>query len=128
MAKAYLGIDWGTHSSKWIFQDTEHTAIVGPIWNSTVWKFPKSLAIYPAARRFTAEAGSASELKRKLINDPDQAFWEGKRAKIDVSLGEAVVFSLAAILLDAKDTIAKRGIDLKAYEEVRVRFSHPNWV
>jgi hypothetical protein len=32
-------------------------------------------------------------LKRKLIQDPDQSFWEGPRPKLGVTLGEAVVFS-----------------------------------
>ena len=32
----YLGIDWGTHSSKWAFQRRELNTLVGSIWDSAV--------------------------------------------------------------------------------------------
>ena len=33
---AYLGVDWGTHSSKWAFQKPGLNPLVGPIWDSAV--------------------------------------------------------------------------------------------
>lgn len=32
----YLGVDWGTHSSKWAFQRPAANPIVGSIWDSAV--------------------------------------------------------------------------------------------
>ena len=32
----YLGVDWGTHSSKWAFQHPGLNPIVGTIWDSAV--------------------------------------------------------------------------------------------
>src|SRR5205807_7739455 len=63
-----------------------------------------------------------------LIQDPDQAFWEGARPKLGVTLGEAVVFSILGLLGDAERVLStRRGRSLRD-DEVNIRFSHPNWI
>jgi hypothetical protein len=124
---AYLGVDWGTHSSKWCYQDPSGRVIVGEIWDSQVWRIKDSLAMFPLSRRYSGDHGVAA-LKRKLIRDPGQAFWSGERSDIEATLGEAVVFSLATLLLDAVTKLRLGGIELGKAEHLNVRFSHPNWI
>lgn len=124
---AYLGVDWGTHSSKWCYQDSNGTVVIGGIWDSRVWRTGDSLAMFPLSRRYSGDHGVAA-LKRKLIHDPGQAFWTGERSDIQATLGEAVVFSLATLLLDAAAKLRASGIELSKAEKLKVRFSHPNWI
>lgn len=124
---AYLGVDWGTHSSKWCYQDSSGRVVVGEIWDSQVWRIKDSLAMFPLSRRYSGEHGVAA-LKRKLIRDPGQAFWSGERSDIEATLGEAVVFSLATLLLDAVTKLRLGGIEIGKAEHLTVRFSHPNWI
>lgn len=67
-------------------------------------------------------------LKRKLIQDPDQSFWDGPRPKLGVTLGEAVVFSILCLLIDAQRTMLDRGRTLVNGRSATLRFSHPNWI
>jgi hypothetical protein len=122
--KTYVGIDWGTHSSKWVARQGAAAPIVGQIWDSGVSTSGEYLLLFPLERRFDDPTKEIS-LKRKLIQDPDQSFWEGTRPKLGVTLGEAVVFSLLALLLDAKRSVERRG---KRFDDLEVRFSHPNWI
>ncbi|HEV2396607.1 MAG TPA: hypothetical protein VGS27_06685 [Candidatus Sulfotelmatobacter sp.] len=124
---ACLGVDWGTYSSKWCYQDSIGRIVVGGMWDSRVWRVGDSLAMFSQSRRYLGEKGVAA-LKRKLIHDPGQAFWEGERSDIKASLGEAVVFSLATLLLDAAGKLKSAGVDFAKAERIRVRFSHPNWI
>ena len=125
--KRVIGIDWGTHSSKWCYQDTNKRTIVGQIWNSAVWREGDQLSMYAMNRRHKGNRGE-SGLKRKLIQDPDQAFWEGSRPKLGVTLGEATVFSLHALLSDAHDTLKRMGAIDGEVNDLTYRFSHPNWI
>lgn len=131
MAIAYLGIDWGTHSSKWCYQDTAGRRVLGPIWDSRVSNDAGQLAMHTVAERHTS-ASEERELKRKLIRDPDQPFWEGPRRRLGVTLGEAVVFSLIALLADAKARLQAQQVSLwdanGCASDLVIRFSHPNWV
>ena len=122
----YLGIDWGTHSSKWAFQRRELNTLVGSIWDSAVCPAGPNLEMFTMERRHQ-DASREIALKRKLIQDPDQPFWEGSRPKLGVTLGESVVFSILCLLLDADSTLRRRGLSLKDPGTV-IRFSHPNWI
>lgn len=124
---AYIGVDWGTHSSKWCYQDSSGRVVVGGIWDSRVWRIGDSLAMFPLSRRYFGDHG-VNALKRKLIHDPGQAFWSGERSDIRATLGEAVVFSLATLLLDAVARLKASGIDISKAERLKIRFSHPNWI
>ncbi|MBI1750534.1 MAG: hypothetical protein HYR59_07690 [Acidobacteria bacterium] len=127
MPVAFLGIDWGTHSSKWCYQDLLNHRYVGTVWDSRVWRIGESLAMFPLQTHYAALEGEAA-LKRKLINDPDQSFWEGPRRKLGVTLGEAVVFSLLALLADAERKLNEKDLSLRDTDELTIRFSHPNWI
>lgn len=127
MPSQCLGVDWGTHSSKWCIQGPAGLKLVGRIWDSKVWRTGKTLRMYPLERRYSGECGEGA-LKRKLILDPDQPFWVGERRKLGIPLGEAVVFTLLGLLLDSKRTLAARGSQLVGTDGLSVRFSHPNWV
>jgi len=122
----FLGIDWGTHSSKWAYQTGSGSPVIGEIWDSAVTSLDDRLLWFPLEERFQ-DSGREVALKRKLIQDPDQSFWEGSRPKIKVTLGEAVVFSLLALLLDADGVLSARRKTLKS-DSLTVRFSHPNWI
>jgi hypothetical protein len=127
MSEACIGVDWGTHSSKWCYQDLERRTLVGDLWDSQVWRVEGHLAMFPILRHYRGECGE-SGLKRKLIDDPDQPFWDGARPKLGASLGEAIVFSLLCLLCDAHAALSERGLGVKDRGPVSVRFSHPNWV
>jgi hypothetical protein len=123
----YLGVDWGTHSSKWCYQDSGGRIEVGEIWDSRVWRLGDCLAMFPLSRRFSGDHGGVSGLKGKLIRDPGQPFWTGERSDIEATLGEAVVFSLATLLLDATTRLEAKGINAHVLEKLKIRFSHPHW-
>ncbi len=96
----FLGLDWGTHSSKWAFQQPGLNPFVGPIWDSAVSLNGTDLTMHTLDQR-NQDPSREVALKRKLIQDPDQPFWEGPRPKLGVTLGESVVFSIFCLLLDA---------------------------
>lgn len=123
----YLGIDWGTHSSKWVIQTDSGNSVIGPIWDSSVCRIDDSLHMFTLDERFNNPARETA-LKRKLIQDPDQPFWEGHRPKLGTTLGEAVVFSLLCLLFDAQNSFEKKGETLAHTGELTIRFSHPNWI
>ncbi len=125
--KGVIGIDWGTHSSKWCYQDANKRAIVGQIWDSAVWREGDHLTMYAMNRRHRGDRGETA-LKRKLIQDPDQAFWEGPRPKLGATLGEATVFSLLSLLCDAHNTLKRMGVSDEELNSLLFRFSHPNWI
>jgi len=122
----YLGIDWGTHSSKWAFQRAGSNPIVGAIWDSAVSRSGSELAMYTMDQH-NQDPSREVALKRKLIQDPDQSFWEGPRPKLGATLGESVVFSIMSLLLDAERTMRRRGFSFREKGSV-IRFSHPNWI
>lgn len=124
-SRGFLGIDWGTHSSKWCYQDASGQVVVGGMWDSHVWRLEDQLAMFTMDRRFEGPQGEEA-LKRKLIQDPDQPFWGGERPKLRATLGEGVVFSLLVLLLDARRVLSAKGIQLS--DRLTVRFSHPNWI
>ena len=123
----YLGIDWGTHSSKWVIQTDSGNSVIGPIWDSSVCRIDDSLHMFTLDERFNNPARETA-LKRKLIQDPDQPFWEGHRRKLGTTVGEAVVFSLLCLLFDAQNSFEKKGETLAHTGELTIRFSHPNWI
>jgi hypothetical protein len=127
MDSGCIGIDWGTYSSKWCYTAADGNVVVGRIWDSRVWREDDDLVMYPLELRYQGQFGE-EQLKRKLIFDPDQPFWEGERHRLKTTLGEAVVFSLLALLSDARETLTTRGISLAHSNVLPVRFSHPNWI
>lgn len=122
----YLGVDWGTHSSKWASRSDTDTPVIGDIWDSSVCRINDRLHMFTLDERLQ-DFNRETALKRKLIQDPDQPFWEGTRQKLGVTLGDAVVVSILMLLFDAKKTLLSRGKVLGQDGSV-IRFSHPNWI
>jgi len=97
------------------------------MWDSSVCRLDDSLHIFTLDRGFQ-DPRRAVALKRTLIQDPDSPFWEGPRGKLRVTLGEAVVFSILSLLLDAQRILTARDKSLFQDGSLVIRFSHPNWI
>lgn len=122
-ATSFLGIDWGTHSSKWAW------------YRSSVQRYDRQLPIYPSdlARNgddliFSPKLDKNQKdfirgIKGVLITDPlGTPFWSTEpRGDTGTSLGETVAFSLCAILNDALSRS-------DSSEEFEIGFSFPNWL
>lgn len=130
---AFLGIDWGTDSSKWCFQDSRRgSPLFGDIWSSIVWREGDDLCLYPFANEHRGDARFVGALKQAVINYPGVPVWQGEWEPLQVTLGESMVFSIASLLFDARagvkeklDGIARGLLDSR---ELTVRFSYPNWL
>lgn len=129
--RASIGIDWGTHSSKWTWTCLESDSakvLQGPykILRSEVCLENGTNRIFLDTDAPRAGSVYISSVKGKLIKNPDQPFWGGLQKRIWLSLGELVSFSLWFLLGEVYQnlytTVGRQP------EEVDVRFSLPNWV
>lgn len=128
--KAILGIDWGTHSSKWSW-----TLVESGLPTSVEERFNilrSEVCLDDKGKLFLSTEPPLPEhqpvggIKGKLIQNPDAAFWEGPQKKIKMTLGELVSFSLWSLLGETYSDIKKMvGI---CPNELEIRFSLPNWV
>lgn len=123
-----IGIDWGTHSSKWSRSNSAGKSSVGKLYSSTLAFNPvKKEVMFPKGeaepRQTHPGLSYAERLKRKIIEDPLAPFWEGCRSDSGMSLGASVTFSLCSLLRAAWDNmpVAERR------EIGEVAFSFPNW-
>ena len=131
-AKASIGIDWGTHSSKWTWtwSESESSKIAeGPykILRSEVC-LEKDVGNKIFLSDEAPQRGSVyvSSIKGKLIKNPDAPFWAGPQKRVRLTLGELVSFSLWFLLGEAYQNLyASVG---NRPDEIDVRFSLPNWV
>ena len=121
-----IGVDWGTHSSKWWVVRSEGGVdiIVGPILDSHVDRVGEQIVFSLGGET----APSPYSLKRAIIRDPMGSFWDGIRGDTYTSLGEAVCFSLCSILGDVATEAKKRGIDISKDGDIKFGFSFPNWL
>lgn len=124
--KTYLGIDWGSHSSKWAGWFAGDAKFVSkmPVYSSNLARTGDSLTFSPDANTLD-EDSLITSVKTRLIQDPlGQDFWGADRLDTGTSLGEAVAFSLCCLLNDAlshiKDSVGECPID--------IGFSFPNWL
>jgi hypothetical protein len=124
----WLGIDWGTHSSKWFCNLPSASRLAGRIHSSVLERKDNSLCFSPG--RNEQGTRKISSLKGKLILDPlGQSFWDAERPDTGTSLGAATVFSLAALLNDAtKEVVKKEGAKDSLATSVEIAFALPNWV
>ncbi len=125
---ALLGVDWGTHSSKWFWKVEEADG------SSTDGKFKilrSDVPLEDGALGMFVDAppkGSTfkSNLKRRIIQQPDAPFWNGPLKDIGMTTGELVAYSLWRLARDAyQNFVAEVG---SAPPRVDIRFSLPNWV
>ena len=124
--KAYLGIDWGTHSAKWAGRFVGDGDFVSnmPLYSSDLARTDDSLTFSPDPVTLD-EDSLITSVKERLIQDPlGQDFWGSDRLDTGTSLGEAVAFSLCCLLSDAVSHIEGNvGVC-----PIDIGFSFPNWL
>jgi len=131
-SQALIGVDWGTHSSKWTWTLLDSDSRRQPF--GQFFKILRSdvRVDEPSERVFLSvdnpPTGSIHEfsLKGTLIRDPYGPFWEGRRARSRLTLGELVSFSLWFLVSEAYQNL-KATLDIEP-DLLEVRFSLPNWV
>lgn len=126
---AWVGVDWGTHSSKWAYYRGEalNRPVVGPIRASNLIRIENNLIFSPTGDHLR-RASPIRSIKKLIIADPAGPFWEGVRDDTQTTLGEAVVFSLCSLLADLRSDLAQNGIEFYETKPLDVGFSLPNWV
>lgn len=130
LRKIYLGIDWGTHSSKWaadIVQDQ-----VGNISRSSLIKSEllfngREITINPSDDYYPEKERKHS-LKKKIINDPSAPFWEHNRKDIGMPLGMGVVFSICSLFGDFITYLKSENVIIDSTVDFDIGFSFPNWL
>lgn len=127
--RASIGIDWGTHSSKWTWSESDSPKVLQvpyKILRSEVCLEDGTNRVFLDSDAPGAGLVYISSVKGKLIKNPDQPFWGGPQKRIRLTLGELVSFSLWFLLGEAYQNLCTtigRGP-----EKIDVRFSLPNWV
>ncbi len=137
MIKAiWVGIDWGTHSSKWWYTAEHETGAVfgplrvGPVIDSTIHRRGERLVLV-RERTVIASDLRIPRIKRCLIEYPlGPSFWDASwEESTGLSLGESSALSLAVILGDAAENMKANGLQIALGQtEVRLCFALPNWV
>jgi hypothetical protein len=129
--QACIGIDWGTHSSKWTWTGLETDSIKPirgrfKILRSDVRLNETNNSIFLSVDPPPSGSIYAPNLKGALIKDPDGSFWVGARKRVKLTRGELVSFSLWYLLGEAYQNCCESLQNEPG--EVDVRFSLPNWV
>jgi hypothetical protein len=124
-----LGIDWGTHSSKWAWttvdDDNHQESGTFGILRSDVWVDARSHLVLTDDAP-PQDARTVGFIKNKMIKSPEAAFWEGPLRSFPLTMGELATFSLWFLLCEAFASLhAKAKVSLSSAD---VRFSLPNWV
>jgi hypothetical protein len=125
----FLGLDWGTHSSKWACFDASTKQFHGnlPIYSSDLGCNGEALTFAPQEGTLD-EDYVVRELKQELIRAPlSSYFWDSDRPDTGTSLGEAVAFSLCCLLGDAHRQISSQ-LHSNWSKDLEVGFSFPNWL
>lgn len=124
----FLGVDWGTHSSKWACYAPADRAYFPhlPIYSSDLLCEGDNLVFSP--EDYPADEDKViRSLKGVLINDPlGGSFWEAARQDTGTSLGEVVCFSLCCLLSEALGAIGQDRVTPPTMP--RIGFSFPNWL
>lgn len=131
LTQAAIGIDWGTHSSKWTWTclESDSSKIIRgqfKILRSEVRFDGDTHKIVLVDEPPPTNSIYAQAIKGKLIKDPDGLFWVGPRKRIKLTLGELVSFSLWFLVSEAYNNLCD-SVGTEP-DEVEVRFSLPNWV
>ena len=134
LSRLWIGVDWGTHSSKWWFtaQDSRgQISDVGranPVVDSTLHRVGSSLMLAYEGTRLQSDC-SVARLKRHLIENPlGPDYWEAAWRGTGLSLGDAATLCLATLLGDVATRLEEQKLGVDAETRVSVRFSLPNWI
>lgn len=132
----FVGIDWGTHSSKWWYsvevEEQQQGVMMQPrslarVVDSTIRRKGDSLLIHRERAQTECDVQD-SRLKRLLLADPMGAdFWKAVREGIRVSSGEAAVLVISCMLSDVYASLANENIQLSQSTQIELRYSLPNW-
>jgi len=128
MSNALIGVDWGTHSSKWnwMFGDEYFNRGEFNILPSDVYLDPSSDRIFLSSDLPRGDFIFESGIKGTLIRDPYGPFWTGPRRQVKLTLGELVSFSLWSLLSEVYESLQRNNSTEPS--QIEVRFSLPNWV
>src|SRR5438874_1620454 len=130
MSNALIGVDWGTHSSKWNWMSGDEYGYFDRgefnILPSDVHLDPDSDRIFLSPDLPREGSVFESGIKGTLIRDPYGPFWAGPRRQVKLTLGELVSFSLWSLLSEAYDNLQRNHSTVPS--QIEVRFSLPNWV
>lgn len=127
-----VGLDWGTHSSKWWYTTSRGGAFRQPsalprVIDSTVYRKGDSLEVHRERTSVQADIQDL-RLKRMLLADPMGAdYWGAVRQGIGISLGEAATLVIACLLSDMHANLVAEGNELTDSTTVNLRYSLPNW-
>jgi hypothetical protein len=135
LKRVWIGLDWGTHSSKWWYEAEEEggkllPAIKAPaVIDSTIHRSGQKLSLARERELLKSECQDA-RLKRRLLDDPLGAdYWGAIREGIGISLGEAATLSLGVLLGDVvRDIGSKNYAILSGKTAIEIRYSLPNWI
>lgn len=131
VAKLTIGIDWGTHSSKWWYTLDGNSPRRAPnsvprAIDSTVHRQGDTLVIQRERVPVRSDVQD-SRLKRLLLVDPMGAdYWGAVRQGIGISLGEAATLVIACMLSDAYASLSQTGANLDRVA-IQINYSLPNW-
>src|SRR6266852_4643074 len=126
-SEALIGVDWGTHSSKWtwtLLDSESHRQTSGQffkILRSDVRVDEVSERVFLSTDEPPTGSIHEFSLKGTLIRDPYGPFWEGRRVRSRLTLGELVSFSLWFLLSEAYQSL--QDTSKIEPEIVAVRFS-----
>lgn len=124
-SKSFIGIDWGTHSSKWACfrgEEDKYSRRM-PLYSSDLVRKGGTLLF---GGESPADDDAIRGLKGVLITDPlGGSFWTSQRQDTDTSLGEAVSFSLCCLLADA---LSNEPNEVGLSSKPNIVFSYPNWL
>jgi len=128
--KVYVGIDWGTHSSKWaadvVTEENDDIFLTNIISSDLLIDAGKITMAPPDSHLPDIER--ISSFKRYIIKDPYTPFW-ACRDDINMSMGSGVVFSICTLLGNFIAELTERElISVVNSTEIEVGFSFPNWL
>jgi hypothetical protein len=129
-----IGLDWGTHSSKWWFDaiDDSGRQVLpknpGGVVDSTIYRTGNALRLM-RERTVSDSEIQDPRVKRFLLQDPQGAsFWDAPREGIGISLGDAATLSLSVLLGDAISRVRKQELEIGRETKVSIVYSLPNWI
>ena len=120
----FIGIDWGTNSSKWAIwrSDSRSRYLVGRIQASII-------GVHLDELRFGGTKDArivVANVKQEILHNPiAYPFWTSEREDSGTTLGELVAFSLSALINDALSEAKDR--DLRS-TKLDIGLSMPNWI
>jgi hypothetical protein len=133
LKEVWIGLDWGTHSSKWWFAATGDMGHIvprtpGAVVDSTIYRTGQTLKLV-RERTVSDSEIQDSRVKRFLLQDPQGAsFWDAPREGIGISLGDAATLTLAVLLGDAVSRLKKQELEIDRETKVSIVYSLPNWI